>query len=40
MTWEMIAQLFVMQVVWTGAIALGHGLGLWQQLSQLRSIQN
>lgn len=40
MSWEIIGQLFVKQVMWTGAIALGHGLALWRQLSQLRSIQS
>ncbi|MEO0647670.1 MAG: hypothetical protein AAFZ17_16185 [Cyanobacteria bacterium J06650_10] len=40
MSWEIISNLFVKQVMWTGAIALGHGLGLLRQLSQRRSIQN
>ncbi|MEO1622348.1 MAG: hypothetical protein AAFU53_15120 [Cyanobacteria bacterium J06632_3] len=39
MGWEIIAKLFAKQVMWTGAIALGHGIALWRQLSQLRSIQ-
>lgn len=38
MGWEIIARLFVKQVIWTGAIALGHGIGIWRQLSELRSI--
>lgn len=40
MSGEIIAKLFVKQAMWTGAIALGHGVGLWRQLSQLRSIQS
>ena len=40
MGWEIITKLFVKQVMWTGAIAIGHGVALWRQLSQLRSIQS
>lgn len=40
MSWEIIAKLFVKQVVWAGAINLGHGVGLWRQLSQLRFMQS
>ena len=40
MGWEIIAKLFVKQVMWTGAISLGHGLVLWRQVSQLRSLQS
>lgn len=40
MGWEIIAKLFVKQVMWTGVIALGHGVALWRQLSQLRSTQS
>ena len=40
MSWEIIAKLFVKQAMWAGAIALVHGLGLWRQLSHLRSTQS
>jgi hypothetical protein len=37
---DIIAQLFVKQVMWTGAIALGHGVLLWRHLSQWRFAQD
>lgn len=37
---DIIAKLFVKQVMWTGAIALGYGVLLWRHLSQLRLAQN
>lgn len=40
MSWKIISQLFVKQMVWAGAITLGHGLGLWRQLSKLRFMQS
>ncbi len=40
MGWEIIAKLFINQVMWTGAIALGHGVLLWRHLSQLRLAQD
>ena len=40
MGWDIIAKLFVKHVMWTGAIALGHGALLWRHLSQLRLAQN
>ena len=40
MSLDILAKLFVKQVTWTGAIAVGHGVLLWQHLSQLRLAQN
>jgi hypothetical protein len=39
MGWDMVASLFVKQVTWTGAIALGHGAMLWRQVALLHSSQ-
>ncbi|NEP55169.1 MAG: hypothetical protein F6K65_42855, partial [Moorea sp. SIO3C2] len=40
MAWDIVAKLFMKEAVWAGAIALGHGIGLWRQLSQLRCLQS
>jgi hypothetical protein len=40
MSLDIIAQLFVKQVMWTGAIALGHGAWLWRHLAPPRSIHS
>lgn len=37
---DIIAKLFVKELMWAGAIALGHGALLWRHLSQLRLAQN
>lgn len=37
---DMIAKLFIKELMWTGAIALGHGVLLWRHLSQLRLAQD
>lgn len=39
MGWEIIAKLFVKQVMWTGAIALGHGLALWLSTIRIDSMR-
>ncbi|MEM6452205.1 MAG: hypothetical protein AAF703_18070 [Cyanobacteria bacterium P01_D01_bin.105] len=40
MGWDVISKLFVKQMMWGGAITLGHGVALWRQISQLRSVQS
>lgn len=40
MGFDVIAKLFVKELMWTGTIALGYGAMLWRHLSQLRLAQN
>lgn len=40
MNWDVVAKLFRKQVVWGGALALGHGVLLWRHLSSLRWAQD
>lgn len=40
MGWDMIAKLFMKQVIWAGAIALGHGAMLWRQFTVLHQTQD
>mgnify|MGYP005863766311 CR=1 FL=1 len=37
---DIVAKLFVKQVMWTGAIALGHGVLLWRQVMVIRPMQD
>ncbi len=37
MGWDIVAKLFLKQLTWTGAIALGHAVLLWRQVVLLRS---
>lgn len=40
MGWDVVAKIFGEQVVWAGAIALGHGALLWQQMTLLSLTQD
>ncbi|MGF1499702.1 MAG: hypothetical protein ACFB8W_23190 [Elainellaceae cyanobacterium] len=39
MGWDVVARLFTKQVIWAGAIALGHGALLWRQVTAFRAAQ-
>ena len=40
MGWAVIAKIFSQQVMWAGAIALGHGVLLWRQITLLSPTQD
>ncbi|NER83366.1 MAG: hypothetical protein F6K42_28200 [Leptolyngbya sp. SIO1D8] len=40
MSWDIIAKLFRKQVIWAGAIALGHGALLWRKMTILNPVHN
>jgi hypothetical protein len=40
MGWEIIVKLWIKQVMWAGAIALGHGVLLWRHLCGFRLPQD
>ncbi len=40
MGWDVVAKIFGTQVVWAGAIALGHGALLWRQITLLNPTQD